>query len=159
MDPFENNGKNFFHDSLHGNAPALPTFGMNPQSDNIFLTRQKIYNSIKALRKNARKQLEQADELEALLEQLLPMSRQINQNHIHTRTYLYDERSLSQPAAPTDCRDGLSFMNGQENILPDSFHPQHTATASFPNNNECFSFGPQNFELNSDNTTYNGHEF
>ena len=156
---YESDETNFYNDSLHGNGSAIPTLGMNPQSD-IFLTRQKISNSIKALRKNARKQLEQADELETLLEQFLSMSRHINQNHIHARTYLHDERPLSQPAAPTDCHDDLSFMNGQENILPNSFHPQHAATASFPNNNnESFSFSPQNFDFNSDNTTYNGHGF
>jgi hypothetical protein len=199
--PFENNENiaqtpeiTFFNDSLYESesAPVLlthsttqtfqPTLHMNPQPNDILLTCQKMSNSIKALKKNARKQqknagkqLKQADELEVQLSQLeqflnqqSPMSRRINRNRVH-RSHPYNDRSLVsltstiQPAAPTDRRDE-GFVTEQD-ILSNSFHPQHAnvpaATTDFPDNNESrLSSSSQNFEFfNGSDTTYNERGF
>ena len=118
------------------------TLSMTPQQENILLARQKISNYIEALRKNARKQLKQADELEEQLEQLFnqqtpinPMPRRVNRNRIH-RSHPYNEHSLAsltiQPVAPTD-------RHNETDTLTNSFYAQNAnvlaATPDFPDNN------------------------
>src|ERR1044072_2907159 len=105
-------------------APAR-TFQQTPrmisQPSNIFLTCEKISNSIKAIKKNARKQLEQADELKDQLVQLKqflntqrqqpPMPGCITQNRVGSHPYLNKHPSPTStiPATTTD-RD-----NNEEN--------------------------------------------
>src|SRR5688572_381404 len=102
--PFENDDntaeKNFFDDPPYESesAPARTFQQMIPQPNNIFLTCEKISNSIKAIKKNARKQLEQADELKDQLAQLKqflntqrqqpPMPRRINRIRVRSHPYL-----------------------------------------------------------------------
>src|ERR1044072_1677050 len=142
-------------------APAR-TFQQTPrmisQPNNIFLTCEKISNSIKAIKKNARKQLEEANELKDQLAQLKqylntqrqqpPMPRRINRNRVRSHPYLNEHPLVSShtstiPVTPTD-RD-----NNEEN----SFHSQHAANPAaatdFP---ESFPTSSQNFEyFNGDN--------
>src|SRR5437660_1788514 len=93
--PFENDDNIVSYES---ERTFQQTSRMISQPNNIFLTCEKISNSIKAIKKNARKQLEQADELKDQLAQLKqflntqqqqpPMPRRITRNRVRSHPYL-----------------------------------------------------------------------
>src|ERR1051325_5137378 len=99
------------------------------QPNNALLTYQKISNTVKEFKKNAKRQLEQADELKGQLKQLKRLLKQqqqspsmprlphnINRTRYRTHPYLYNEHAPSYtqtipatiPDAPTDYNNTLS---------------------------------------------------
>jgi hypothetical protein len=109
---------------------------------------QRISNSIKEFKKNAKKQLEQTDELKSQLKQLKPTLMQQQQTfsmpHRVSRTvhrshpYLYKEQVPSYTStisAPTDYVDNSLFSNGSYR-QQDEQAGVTAAPADFFDNNE-----------------------
>jgi hypothetical protein len=179
--PFENGDKvvttaeiSFFNDPLYESESVptqtfQPTHRMIPQPNNIFLMCENISNSIKTIKKIARKQLEQADELKSQLAQLKqflntqqqqpPMPRRINRNRVRSHPNLNEHPSISSHTS-TYCDNYKVNGLTEQDVLSNSFHPQHAdasvAATGFSDGNEIFSTSSQNFEFfNSGNNTYN----
>src|SRR5881394_1053628 len=120
---------------MSSTTPALltPNFQQIPctisQQNGTVLMCQRISDSIKEFKKNAKKQLEQADDLKGQLKQLKqilmqqqqtsPMPRRMVRTRVHrSHPYLYNEQVPSyttNSVAPTDYDNSL-FSN--------SSHPQ-----------------------------------
>ena len=139
-----------------GTTPALLTRSATPtvpcavsQQNDTLLMCQRISDSIKEFKKNAKRQLEQADDLKGQLKQLKKalmqqqqtssMPHRINRTRVHRgpHPYLFNEQVPSYTptisAAPTD------YNHGEQAGVT-------AAPAGFFDNNEIFSASSQNYE-------------
>ena len=136
---FENNEYTAATPLMHS---ATSTFQPTPQQNNALLMCQKISSSIKALKKNAKRQLEQADELKDQLNQLKqtlnaqqqsPMPRHINRGRVH-RSHPYP--LVSSPHSPSIRPSVSAATYYRDDNLSFSSHPQQAnisvETVGFP---------------------------
>ncbi|RIA95997.1 hypothetical protein C1645_815979 [Glomus cerebriforme] len=177
--PFEENittETNFFNSSLHENEStsallthsSTPNFRSTPHMishpSNILFMCQKISDSIKEFKKNAKRQLEQADELKnqfnklkqsLITQQQSPNSRHVNQNRRVHRSHPYPLVSSHTPSIRPSVSATTYYHDN--NKLGYSSHSQKVSVpvATGLPDNEYFSGNSRSSEFY--NGTYGGN--
>jgi hypothetical protein len=117
-------------ENTNGSTPVLLNSAKSNCAipNNVLLTYQKIYDSIKVLKKNAKRQLEQAEEIKDQLKQLKPLLTQQQQStpviprHINQTNQTRIHRYQYHPYLHNSASTAQTEYHSQQADVTTSFH-------------------------------------